>query len=541
MSKKKSIEIGQKFHLLTILELPCNGKIICKCDCGTIKPIRTQAVTNGTTKSCGCYNRMAASKRMTKLNTKYSVDITHKTYNSWKVMKRQGPICSDWIKDYEAFYHWAIHNGWKSGLVLKRHDMNAPYSPANCYWSKRTSPPQNPQKTKETCLRKYGVEHYTQTQEYKDRHKQTCLEKYGVEHTSQSQIVKDKIRQTNLQKYGVECVLQNEEIKQKIKDTCLQKYGTTCALSHPDIKAKSIQTCLAKYGQESYHVPSLKEQNGLSDWLNQYGNFSSNRTILSGKEIDFYDKELGLGIEYCGIYWHNELSPTTRGRLYHWSKYNTCLLNNIRLITIFSDEWIYRQEQVKSFLLSVLDANDKIYARKCTVKNIPSKEAKHFIETHHIQGCKRMPKVAFGLYHQDILVGAMSLNYHPRSHNSLVLDRMVFKQGITVVGGASRLFKMAHSWCQNNNIDKLVTWSDNRWSQGNIYNVLGFDFEEELKPDYSYVNISSPKKRISKQSMSKAKTGCPKDMTEKQWCEQKKHGRIWDCGKKRFSKTIGSK
>jgi hypothetical protein len=41
-------------------------------------------------------------------------------------------------------------------------------------------------KVKETCIVKFGVESYVQSDEYKDRRKETCLEKYGCEHPQQN-------------------------------------------------------------------------------------------------------------------------------------------------------------------------------------------------------------------------------------------------------------------------------------------------------------------------------------------------------------------
>ena len=346
--------------------------------------------------------------------------------------------------------------------------------------------------------------------------------------------IKNKIKKTNMKRYGFENASRNETVKAKIRKTCLDKYGVSCSLLSTDSINKSKQTCLYKYGHESYHSTSNVEQNQLLSWLNEYGCFVSNRTILNGKEIDFYNKDINLGIEYCGLYWHNELSPTVRGRLYHWDKYYECLEKNIRLITIFSDEWLLRQEQVKGFLLSVLQANKIIYARKCSVSTIDAQTSKEFIQRHHIQGCGRSPKVSFGLYKKDDLLGVLSLNLHHRDSSQYVLDRLVFKQGNTVIGGVSRLFKLACRWCVDNNIKQLVTWSDNRWSNGKIYQKLGFTLETESRPDYSYVEIKNPKKRISKQSMKKSKTGCPPETTERQWCINNGYGRIWDCGKKRF-------
>jgi GNAT superfamily N-acetyltransferase len=526
------IHIGQKFNYLTVLELPCNGKVSCKCDCGTVKSIRTTSVTSGRTKSCGCYNRKAASQRMHRYNDKYTAPIKHPVYNSWKSMKTRRIASKEWSSDYQAFYDWSIQNGWSKGLVLRRRDNTAPCSPANCYWGQRPKINQNIAKRRATCLKKYGVESYTQSDEHKARVKATSINKYGTSHPSQSEEVKQKIRDTNLQRYGFEYAAKSPKVQNRIRETCLKKYGVSCTLQDQAIKNKAIQTCMERYGAESYHMSSFVEQDSLGVFLGD--SFQPNRTILNGKEIDFYDDDLRLGIEYCGLHWHHELSLEPRLRNYHYDKYKQCLEQDIRLITIFSDEWLLRQPQVQGYLDAVLHKNKSVYGRKCYVDIIDSSIGKNFIQQFHIQGCRRAALVYFGLYYQDELCGVLSLNNHHRMTEDIVLDRLAFVRGVSVLGGASKLLKYAIQWCKQNSIHKITTWSDNRWSSGTVYHKMGFVLDKEIGADYSYVKISQPRQRISKQSMMKSKTGCPSNITEKEWCLQHGYARIWDCGKKRF-------
>ena len=42
---------------------------------------------------------------------------------------------------------------------------------------------------KQTSLEKYGVENYSQTQEFKEKFKQTCLERYGVSHPITNEVI----------------------------------------------------------------------------------------------------------------------------------------------------------------------------------------------------------------------------------------------------------------------------------------------------------------------------------------------------------------
>ena len=48
------------------------------------------------------------------------------------------------------------------------------------------------EKSKETCLEKYGFEYAMQSNEVKEKGKKTCLEKYGVEYSSQSIEIMEK-------------------------------------------------------------------------------------------------------------------------------------------------------------------------------------------------------------------------------------------------------------------------------------------------------------------------------------------------------------
>jgi predicted RNA-binding Zn-ribbon protein involved in translation (DUF1610 family) len=41
-------------------------------------------------------------------------------------------VCDEWMHDFEAFFKWAIANGWKKGLELDREDNEGNYSPVNC-------------------------------------------------------------------------------------------------------------------------------------------------------------------------------------------------------------------------------------------------------------------------------------------------------------------------------------------------------------------------------------------------------------------------
>lgn len=266
----------------------------------------------------------------------------------------------------------------------------------------------------------------------------------------------------------------------------------------------------------------------------------STRKIIKPKELDIYIPSLKLAIEYCGLYWHSEISGKSKN--YHYDKMKACEAQGIRLITLFSDEWEDRKEQVTGFLTSVLgQAKQRVFARKCVVKEVEGDVAKDFLDTYHIQG-KALFKIAFGIYFEDELLGLVSGSGHHRQKGSdapFVLNRLVFKKDTCVVGGTSKLLKHLINYARNEGYPKLISWSDSKFSQGAVYEKTGFTMVQELRSDYSYV-VGATGKRQSKQSnkkkclLSKGAIGSMVN-TENELAKTLNLNRIWDCGKKRFS------
>lgn len=62
--------IGKKYNMLIpIKRLPGNKSLfLCKCDCGNEAVIRISDVTDGTTKSCGCFQKEGSRKRILERN-----------------------------------------------------------------------------------------------------------------------------------------------------------------------------------------------------------------------------------------------------------------------------------------------------------------------------------------------------------------------------------------------------------------------------------------------------------------------------------------
>jgi hypothetical protein len=122
-------------------------------------------------------------------------------------------------------------------------------------------------KSKETMLLRYGKEHFTNS----EKTKQTCLEKYGVENPYQIKETKEKIRQTNLKNRGVTSPMQSKEVREKSKQTCLEKYGVECSLQNKEINEKRKKTMIERYGVEYSAQNKWIREKQINTNKNKYG------------------------------------------------------------------------------------------------------------------------------------------------------------------------------------------------------------------------------------------------------------------------------
>ena len=259
-----------------------------------------------------------------------------------------------------------------------------------------------------------------------------------------------------------------------------------------------------------------------------------NRTILCDlkQSLDIYLPEFKAAFEFDGLYWHNELKKPDKN--YHLNKTTECEKKGIRLIHVFEDEWIYKQDIVKSRIENILGLTEnRIYARKCIIKEITNKEAKEFCIKNHLQGSTN-GKISLGLYYNEELVSVMTfcelrknLGSNPEK-NHYELLRFCNKLNTNVIGGANKLLKYFINQYQP---QEIISYADRRWSQGNMYEKLGFTLSHKSKPNYFYVFGDTKKNRFNfRKNILVEKYGCPSDMTEHEFCLSQKWYRIYDCG-----------
>ena len=295
---------------------------------------------------------------------------------------------------------------------------------------------------------------------------------------------------------------------------------------------KEANSLLQGNGCPYHYLNSSKSEDEIADFIKERG-FTvtrNNRTILENRhELDIYIPDKQLAIEFDGIFWHNEINKPVN---YHLNKTEECNKKGIKLIHIFEDEWLDKPNIWKSMLNNLLGLNEnRIFARKCEIKEVSMENSKTFLEENHLQGYCHS-QIRYGLYYNDELVSLMTFgktrHFIGNSSHQFELLRFCNKLNTSVIGAASRLFKYFIKTVKPNNI---VSYADKRWSNGNLYEKLRFHKYNESKPNYYYVIGNRRKNRFNfRKSILVKKYNCPQDMSEHEFCKSKGWYRIYDCG-----------
>lgn len=405
-------------------------------------------------------------------------------------------------------------------------------------------------KGRKTLLSRYGVSNPGELPDHYDKCVKTMLNTIGTTHFTKTEKYINEAELKKLSNYSRLCpkTITIHKIHPPEKELLETYYNPNYRIEfHCDncnnteiipsetfkFRLRSSNTCCSKCS--GITSGSVKERE-LRDYIsNELGLviISNDRSVLGNKEIDIMIPSLHTGIEFDGLYWHND---QLIDKNYHLNKTSLANSKGIRLIHIFEDEWEHKKEIVKSRLKYLLKASHdiRIHARKCYIKEVSTKEEKQFLLDNHIQGYAPS-NFKIGLYHEDALVSLMTFSKpsiskrQKKEENTWELLRFCSAKNTLVAGAASKLF---YYFIKTYNPNKIISFCDRRWGEGNVYLTLGFSEIGNTRPNYWYIDLSNLR-RIHRFSMRKNKEDSPA-LTEYENRKKQGYLRIWDCGSSKW-------
>ena len=391
----------------------------------------------------------------------------------------------------------------------------------------------------------------------------------------------EKIKQTNLKRYGAETIFQTEKFKKELSIKLKGKINNKNALIALENKRRT--KLIDRFNELGYEILNfdgdeieVKHPDGhifknnrkllvnrlnhsvelstkllpisaprstlelfVTNLLDEYGveYFTNDRTLLYNNEIDVLIPNKKICIELNGLFWHSEYYINKN---YHLDKLEKCDRLGYNLLHLFEDEIIEKPNIVKSLILNKLGlTKNKIYGRKCEIRNVSSNDSKNFLDKNHMQGNVNS-KFKLGLYHNDELVSLMTFGKKrivlgsKSVSNEYELLRFCNKLDTTVIGGASKLLK---HFIKNYNPKEIISYANRRYSNGNLYEQLGFINIGSTTPNYFYVINKKREHRFKYRKDVLVSEGYDKNKSEHQIMLERKIPRIYDCGNFKYKKT----
>lgn len=291
-----------------------------------------------------------------------------------------------------------------------------------------------------------------------------------------------------------------------------------------------------------------------------YPNFTEKNirpSWMEGMEIDLYDPERKIAIEFNGIIWHS--TKHRKETDFHKTKADLCEKAGVQLIQIWETEWVQKKECVIDKLDAIMHRNmTKVAARKLSARIMENKEERamvsSFLDENHIQGHAGC-QWAVSLMDGDEIAAVCTFKYGTGYSNAgsgkkteyyWELNRYATRLHTSVQGGISKCiseFRKAHP-----EVKSIVSFADRRWTcpTRSAYASSGFVEEGRAAPNYMYTNLRPNTPLMNKQYMrkssiaSRAEKGGPEkdvyseDKTEFQMSEELGWYRLYDAGKIRY-------
>lgn len=274
-------------------------------------------------------------------------------------------------------------------------------------------------------------------------------------------------------------------------------------------------------GKSSYEDEIYKWLSELNLEVNKHHKVVSSQG--KRREIDLFLPNQKVGIEFHGLYWHNEVN---RKKGDHFERRKIYEEQGLFVFQILEDEWNFKKDIVKSLILNKLKLNKtKIMARKTEVKEVSPEESRLFLEQNHLMGPSKARSI--GLYYKGELVSLFTYKFFNKKGMEVV--RFCNKTNCSVIGGFSKLLKAA---LKTGKAKEVFSWVDLRYGTGESLLSTGFTKEKEILSFKWTDNFKTYNRLHCRANMDERK------LPEKDYSEEMGLYKIFDAGQGLFKKSL---
>ena len=176
----------------------------------------------------------------------------------------------------------------------------------------------------------------------------------------------------------------------------------------------------------------------------------------------------------------------------------------VDVILLTEDRWRRQNEMMKARLLAHLECFTPVFARNCQVRKIEKEESAAFLAANHSYGDASC-RYRYGLFLKkspETLVAVTTFSNARKWQKgdkvikSYEWTRYASLPGIRISGGMGKMLK---AFIRDQRPDDIMSYADLEWSEGRVYEQLGFVLEGKKDPVLFAVDEQWRRTPIAKQ------------------------------------------
>ena len=255
---------------------------------------------------------------------------------------------------------------------------------------------------------------------------------------------------------------------QKQLNTMLERYGVKCSFLKDELNAKKKHSGPNEKFERLLNINKVEHEREFVLDLKAFDFRIGNKLIeinpLITHNVNF--NPFNKANEYKGI-----------EKDYHFKKSLLAKENDFTCIHVWPWEDFNK-------IINLLLPRERVFARKCEVKEVALKESKDFINKYHLQGYARA-KIKAGLYYNNELISIMTFG-KPRYNKKYDYELIRYCSSKSVIGGSSKIFKY---FLDKFNVNSVISYCDNSKFSGEVYKDLGFNKTNKGVPTRHWCNL----------------------------------------------------
>lgn len=346
---------NNKYEFAKIIGVEVSGKssrIVCQCECGSTFKVKLYQMKNLSI-HCGCKKSFLLSRAV---RNKIASDPTF--------LKRRGESYSKWCKEHPE--EVAAYGKMHSEKLLSNPEKLAEQGKRHSQWYK-----DNPDKVKEKARKasQWYKDNPDKVKERSLKYKETVSSdsEYFLKRAKSYSETYKKFRSEKFKEFYVDYI--HPEDLQLIRNGDIDSHGyvrSKCPecgeyYSHLFSSFIDMKTCLLQRSRPPLckrcysSMASSQYELELRNFISQLGYeyYTNDREVLHGLELDIYIPSKQAAIEFNGDYWHSISRQTPKK--YHFEKFIECYNRGIILVSIFESAWNNSKDQIKNYILDLLD------------------------------------------------------------------------------------------------------------------------------------------------------------------------------------------